>query len=152
MVVPVGAERRGPADPGRAQAPRPARRQLWVSGGGEPTKTEAEQKARVAAEAARIRPIAEAAARLGCPVALYNHGAWFGEPENQIAIIELLKTQGVTNVGIVYNLHHGHEHLDRFPELLGKMKPYLLALNLNGMTRDGEKLGQEDHAAGPGRP
>ena len=25
------------------------------------------------------------------------------------------------NVGIVYNLHHGHEHVDRFPELLKKM-------------------------------
>jgi sugar phosphate isomerase/epimerase len=117
--------------------------QLWVSGGGEPTKNEAEQKARVAAEAARTRPIAEAGAKLGCPVALYNHGAWFGEPENQIAVLELLKGQGCTNVGIVYNQHHGHEHLDRFPALLEKMKPYLLALNLNGMTRDGAKLGKQ---------
>src|SRR5512135_3332859 len=32
--------------------------QLWVSGGGEATKSEAERKARVAAEAARLRPIA----------------------------------------------------------------------------------------------
>ena len=35
--------------------------------------------------------------------------------ENQIAVIEALKLK---NVGIVYNLHHGHDHLDRFPELL----------------------------------
>ncbi len=124
--------------------------QLWVSGGGQPTKDEAEQKARVEAEAARIRPIAEAAARMSCRVALYNHGAWFGEPENQIAIIERLKTQGYTNVGIVYNLHHGHEHLDRFPELLKQMKPYLLALNLNGMTREGEKLGKKIMPLGQG--
>ncbi len=124
--------------------------QLWVSGGGQPTKNEAEQKARVEAEAARIRPIAEAAAKMGCPVALYNHGAWFGEPENQIAIIEFLKTQGCTNIGIVYNQHHGHEHLDRFPELLGKMKPYLLALNLNGMTHDGAKLGKQILPLGQG--
>ena len=124
--------------------------QLWVSGQGQPTKSEAEQKARVEAEAGRIHPIAEAAGRMGCPVALYNHGAWFGDPENQIAIIELLKTQGFTNIGIVYNQHHGHDHLDRFPELLKKMKPYLLALNLNGMTRNGEKLGKQIIPLGQG--
>ena len=54
--------------------------QLWVTGGGEPTKGEADQKARVQAEAARIRRIANAANEIGCSVALYNHGAWFGEP------------------------------------------------------------------------
>ena len=37
--------------------------QLWVMGGGEPTRNAAEQAARVKAEAARIRPIAEAAAQ-----------------------------------------------------------------------------------------
>ena len=81
--------------------------QLWVMGGGAPTKSPQEQQARVEAEANRIRPIAEAAAKIGCSVALYNHGAWFGEPENQLEIIERLK---MSNVGIVYNLHHGHEH------------------------------------------
>jgi hypothetical protein len=115
--------------------------QLWVTGGGEPAKTAAEQKARVEAEAARVRPIAEAAAAIHCPVALYNHGGWFGEPENQIAIIGQLRAAGVTNVGIVYNFHHGHAHLDRFPELLEEMKPYLMALNLNGMTRRGDQTG-----------
>jgi sugar phosphate isomerase/epimerase len=116
--------------------------QLWVMGGGGPTKDAAEQQARVESEAARVRTIAEAAAPLGCKVALYNHGGWFGEPENQIAIIERLARDGIRNVGIVYNLHHGHDHLARFPELLAKMKPYLLALNLNGMTRDGDKIGK----------
>ena len=48
--------------------------QLWVTGGGEPTKGEADRKARVQAEAARIRTIADAANRIGCSVALYNHG------------------------------------------------------------------------------
>ncbi|HXG46779.1 MAG TPA: PQQ-binding-like beta-propeller repeat protein [Methylomirabilota bacterium] len=124
--------------------------QLWVTGGGRPTKTPEEQRARVEAEARRIRPIAEAAAPLGCTVALYNHGAWFGEPENQIEIIERLRRDGVTNVGIVYNLHHGHDHLDRFPELLRKMKPYLLVLNLNGMTRGGDKGGKKILPLGQG--
>ena len=114
--------------------------QLWVMGGGEPVKSPDEQTQRIEQEAARLRPIADAAAKAGCKVALYNHGAWFGEPENQIAIIERLARDGVANVGIVYNLHHGHEHLDRFPTLLAKMKPHLLALNLNGMTRGGEKI------------
>lgn len=125
--------------------------QLWVMGGGGPTKDEAEQKARVAAEAKRIQPIAGAAAKIGCTVALYNHGSWFGEPENQIAIIEHLRDAGVTNVGIVYNLHHGHAHLNRFPALLQKMKPYLMTLNLNGMVRDGEAKGQKILPLGQGQ-
>lgn len=124
--------------------------QLWITGGGAPTKDAAEQQARVEAEAARIRPIAEAAAPLGCKVALYNHGNWFGEPENQLAIIERLAKDGVKNVGIVYNLHHGHDHLSRFPELLQKMKPHLLALNLNGMTPNGDKSGKKIMVIGKG--
>jgi quinoprotein glucose dehydrogenase len=116
--------------------------QLWVTGGGGPTKDAEEQKARVQSEAQRIRPIAEAAAQIGCTVALYNHGGWFGEPENQIAIIEILHAAGVANIGLVYNQHHGHDDVDRFSELLQKMKPHLLALNLNGMTRNGDKVGK----------
>ncbi len=126
------------------------RAQLWVTGGGEPTKTTAEQRARVVAEVARLRPIADEAAKLGCPVALYNHGGWFGEPENQLEIIASLGGQGVTNVGLVYNLHHGHDHLDRFETLLRQMKPHLLALNLNGMVRDGEKSGKKIVPLGQG--
>lgn len=121
--------------------------QLWVTGGGGPTKTEEERLVRVKAEAARIRPIAEEAAKIGCSVGLYNHGGWFGEPENQIAIIEELK---LPNVGIVYNQHHGHDHLDRFPELLKKMLPHLYVLNLNGMMPDGERRGQKILPLGQG--
>lgn len=121
--------------------------QLWVTGGGERTKSEQEQRQRIVDEAARIRPIAEAAQKVGCKVALYNHGGWFGEPENQIAIIQELK---LTNVGIVYNQHHGHDHLDRFPGLLQKMKPYLYVLNLNGMVKDGDRKGQKILQLGEG--
>jgi sugar phosphate isomerase/epimerase len=124
--------------------------QLWVTGGGEPTKTPEEQASRVAAEAARLRPIAEAAKAQGSTVALYNHGGWFGEPENQIAILEALKADGLDNVGLVYNLHHGHDHLDRFPALLAEMKPHLLALNLNGMTREGDRHGKKILILGQG--
>ena len=117
--------------------------QLWVMGGGVATKDAAEQRERVKAEAMRLRPIAEEAARLGCKVGLYNHGGWFGEPENQIEIIELLRREGVSNVGIVYNFHHGHDHIARFPETFRRMRPYLLCVNLNGMVKDGDKRGQK---------
>ncbi len=124
--------------------------QLWITGGGEPTRSPEDQGARVAAEADRLKPIALEAAKLGGSIALYNHGGWFGEPENQIAIIERLRASGVTNAGIVYNLHHGHSHIDRFAELLQLMKPHLVALNLNGMTRDGDQLGKKILPLGEG--
>jgi putative heme-binding domain-containing protein len=121
--------------------------QLWITGGGAPTSSPEEQQKRIETETARIRPIAEAAAELGCKVGLYNHGGWFGEPENQLAIIEQLK---LPNVGIIYNQHHGHDHLDRFAELLKKMQPHLLALNLNGMVRGGDKAGRKILQLGQG--
>jgi putative heme-binding domain-containing protein len=126
------------------------RTQLWVTGGGGPTASPEEQRQRVVAEAARLRPILEAAAEIGCTVGLYNHGGWFGEPANQIEIIQELKTQNLTNVGIVYNQHHGHEHLDSFAQLLERMQPYLVCLNLNGMVTDGERRGHKIVPLGQG--
>jgi len=111
--------------------------QLWITMGDPGGKEQAEK---VANAAKVIRPVAEEAAKLGCKVALYNHGGWFGEPANQVAVVEHLK---LPNVGIVYNLHHGHDHLARLPEHLAAMRPHLLALNLNGMVPDGEKLGKK---------
>jgi sugar phosphate isomerase/epimerase len=124
--------------------------QLWITGGGGPVKSPEEQKARIEAEANRLHPIAKDAARIGCTVALYNHGGWFGDPENQVQIIERLKQDGITNAGIVYNQHHGHDHLDRFDAVLRLMKPHLLALNLNGMTRNGDKVGKKILPLGQG--
>ena len=121
--------------------------QLWVTGGGTPTQSPEEQASRVEAEADRIRSIAEAAAKIGCSVGLYNHGGWFGEPENQLAIIDKLK---MPNVGIVYNQHHGHEHVDRFRELLAKMKPHLYVVNLNGMVPKGDQIDQKIVPLGAG--
>ena len=117
------------------------RPQLWVMGSGGPVANEREQVAAVEAAAARLKPVVAAAQLIGCKVALYNHGGWFGEPENQVAILERLKREGLTNAGMVYNFHHGHEHLGRFGELVRLMKPWLLAVNLNGMVRDGERRG-----------
>jgi putative heme-binding domain-containing protein len=123
------------------------RPQLWVSGGGTATANEAEQRARVKQEADRIRPIAEAAAAQEMKVGLYNHGGWYGEPENQLEIIAAL---GMPNVGIVYNFHHGHDHLERFAMLLPKMLPHLLTINLNGMVPQGDRQGQKILQLGQG--
>jgi sugar phosphate isomerase/epimerase len=121
--------------------------QLWIMGSGEPTKSPEEQAKRIQTEVARLRPIADAAAAIGCTVGLYNHGGWFGEPENQIAIIKALNAP---NVGIVYNFHHGHDHIERFPELLAKMKPHLYCLNINGMVKEGERAGKKILTIGEG--
>ncbi len=124
------------------------RTELWTSMGlGGAAKTQAEQQQKVEAAVRKIRPIAEEAAKIGCTVGLYNHGGWFGEPENQLAVIKRLD---LPNVGMVYNLHHGHSHLDRFAELLEKMKPHLLAVNLNGMVEGGDKRGQKILPIGQG--
>ncbi|HWE36727.1 MAG TPA: DUF6797 domain-containing protein [Isosphaeraceae bacterium] len=110
----------------------------------------AEQRRRVEAAAAKLRPLAEEAARVGCSLALYNHGGWFGEPENQLAIVEELGKQGIKDVGIVYNLHHGHDHLDRLAEVLAKLKPHLVAINLNGSDHGGDKVGRKILPLGQG--
>jgi sugar phosphate isomerase/epimerase len=118
--------------------------QLWITMG-DPAGADRAAKVEVAAKA--LRPIAEEAGKLGCSVAMYNHGGWFGEPENQVAIIAALKLK---NVGIVYNQHHGHDHFDRFPELLKLMKPHLVALNLNGSVKGGDKVGKKIVPLGAG--
>lgn len=126
--------------------------QLWVMGQGGPAavKDAADQRARVAAEVARLKPICEAGAAQGCPVALYNHGGWFGRPENLLAVVEALRAEGVRNVGIVYNLHHAHDVVERFDKFLPKLLPYLLCLNLNGMDADGEAAGRKIKPLGTG--
>ncbi len=119
--------------------------QLWISGGGGAiaVKDEADQNSRMEKEIVRFKPICEAAAPFGCSVGIYNHGGWGGEPENMIAVCEGLKAQGIKNIGIVYNLHHGHGHLDRLAKILPKMLPHLLCFNLNGMDIDGEAKGRK---------
>jgi quinoprotein glucose dehydrogenase len=121
--------------------------QLWVTTGDGSLTGAQDQAAKVQRGVDIIRPIAEEADKIGCTVALYNHGGWFGEPENQLAILGALKRK---NVGIVYNLHHGHEHVPRFAQLLEQIKPHLLCLDLNGMTKDGEKLDKKILPIGQG--
>ncbi|WP_165073647.1 DUF6797 domain-containing protein [Paludisphaera rhizosphaerae] len=109
-----------------------------------------EQERRVSAAAAKLAPLARAANEIGCSVGLYCHGGWFGEPENQVAIIERLKKDGLTNVGIVYNLHHGHDQLDRLKSLLPLMKPHLFTISINGMDTGGDRVGRKILPLGQG--
>ncbi|MEP6594850.1 MAG: TIM barrel protein [Ginsengibacter sp.] len=77
-----------------------------------------------------IQYIHQRASALGCKIALYNHEDWFGEPENEVKIIE---ASGLKKVHIVYNFHHGHNQMDDFDNILKVTKPYLTTVNLNGM-------------------
>lgn len=99
-------------------------------------------------EAARqFAPVVEAAAKLGCRVSLYNHGGWAGEPETMVAVVNRVHKP---HVGIVYNLHHGHDHLRRFPAELRRMLPHLHAINLNGMHADGDRTNRKIEVIGEG--
>lgn len=98
----------------------------------------------LADDAARVRHGAEIvaflrdeAAKVNGTIALYNHGDWFGEPENEIRIIDAV---GDPSVGMVFNFHHAHHMIDDLPRLLPLMAPHLRAVNLNGMRPEGPKI------------
>jgi sugar phosphate isomerase/epimerase len=96
--------------------------------------------------ARRIDILAGELNKAGCRLGIYNHGGWAGMPDNMIGIVKKTKTG---NVGIVYNFHHAHEHLDLMPSAFERMLPYLYCVNLNGMNREGPKIlplgeGRED--------
>lgn len=84
-----------------------------------------------------IRVVLQRAEDIGCTLALYNHGGWFGEPENLIRIID---TIGSDKIRIVYNFHHGHHRIDHFEEDFARMMPYLSTVNINGMRTEGPKI------------
>ena len=99
---------------------------------------------KLAVETARL--ILDRAQEAGCTLALYKHGGWYGEPVNQLRIIEAL---GSDQVKIVYNFHHGHHQVEGFTFLLDQMLPYLSTININGMKIEGPKiitLGKGDKA------
>jgi sugar phosphate isomerase/epimerase len=84
-----------------------------------------------------VREIHQEALELGCSIALYNHGGWFGEPDNLVRIIDII---GSDKVRIVYNFHHAHHQLDQFGKNLELMLPYLSSININGMRVEGPKI------------
>jgi sugar phosphate isomerase/epimerase len=84
-----------------------------------------------------VREIQQRAEEIGCTVALYNHGGWFGEPENLVRIVEAV---GPDKIKIVYNFHHAHHRIDQFREDFTSMMPYLSAVNINGMRKRGPMI------------
>ncbi|MEO1524746.1 MAG: DUF6797 domain-containing protein [Planctomycetota bacterium] len=124
------------------------RPQIWKT---LPSPKAETQQDRVRLAAKQLLPLVETTRELGSKLGLYNHGGWGGEPENMIAVCEYLrKEHDAEHIGIVYNLHHGHGHIDDFETSLKRIKPYLLCLNLNGMTRDGDKRGKKILPLGEG--
>lgn len=114
--------------------------QLWIMMKG----TGDTQEAQVKSAAEGLLPILAKAKAIGSQVGIYNHGGWGGEPENMVAVCDYLKKNHATdNIGIIYNLHHGHSHLDRLPKAIEAMKPHLLCLNLNGMDLAGDTKGRK---------
>jgi hypothetical protein len=87
-----------------------------------------------------LEPVARAAAERNCRIGFYNHGGWWGEPDNQIRVLKILQTLNLENVGLVYNFHHGHSHVADFPQLARRMRPYLLTVNINGMREGGPQI------------
>lgn len=112
--------------------------QIWLNINGGEGFNDLSQEQKVASMAETVSYIAKRAAALGCQVALYNHRGWYGEPENQLAIIEKLD---LPNIGMVYNFHHAQTQHQRFPEFFPKIVPYLFAVNLAGLkSNDNEKF------------
>ena len=81
-----------------------------------------------------ITEIHQRAQEIGCKISLFNHGGWYGDPENQIKII---KATGLNDIGIVYNFLRGTHDKDKFKILLNEMMPYLTLINLDGLRGDG---------------
>lgn len=94
----------------------------------------ATQEDRIRDAAAGLLPMVETTRNLGCKLGIYNHGGWAGTPDNMIAVAKYLREEhDADHVGIVYNFHHGHEHIADFEALIRRMKPWLICLNINGM-------------------
>jgi len=106
--------------------------QIWIM---IPNSDSPTQAGKVKAVAQKLLPLVSKTKELGCKLGLYNHGGWGGEPANMVAVCKSLReNHNADNVGIVYNFHHGHGHIENFASELKIMLPYLHCLNLNGMA------------------
>lgn len=96
-----------------------------------------DEAAKVSAGVEMVRYLRELTGSFVKNIGLYNHGDWFGDPVNQVKIVQSISDPGVR---IVYNFHHGHAQVNDFPALVKAMKPYLMAVNVNGMKKDGPQI------------
>jgi sugar phosphate isomerase/epimerase len=107
-------------------------------------KTPEEQQQRIEKEADRIAAIAKLAAPYGSKVELYNHNGWFGNMDNEVAVIKQLQKTGITDVGLAYNFNHArdeqHDDSKDFPALWERIKRYVVVVNLIGIGPKGKEL------------
>ena len=96
-----------------------------------------EEDAKLRKATEMIEYLALRADSIGCRLGLYNHGDWFGEPSNQVKIIQALPQ---FDLGIIYNFHHGHQQLQNFDKIVVESLPYLWCVNINGMEVDGPEI------------
>ena len=107
--------------------------QLWWSyGSNEDGMSNMSQLQKITTVGNMVKKMAEDAQSIGCHVGLYGHGGWFGEPENQLAILSYVKME---NIGIVYNFNHAEEQMERFSEYFPALIPKLIALNISGLKK-----------------
>jgi hypothetical protein len=110
--------------------------QIWKT---IPDPGEGSEAEKVERAARSLRPLVARTKQLGCRLGLYNHGGWTGEPRNMVAVCRWLRDRvEADHVGIVYNFHHGHDHINDFAESLSLMQPFLLCIDLNGMSTRGD--------------
>jgi len=106
--------------------------QIWLMVSGIKDLDKMTQEEKVIAIAKPVQYVAEKAEEIGCTVGLYNHGGWYGMPENQLEVIRYLKKP---NIGIVYNFHHAEGDIDRFPKFYPEILPHLFAVNMMGLKK-----------------
>ena len=110
--------------------------QIWV--GFEPSYfTGLSEKESLQQATQMINYLATRAQKLGCKIALYNHGGWFGRAQNQLKIIQQLPDQ---QVGVVFNFHHAHDSLDSYEKNIKILFPFLWCVSLNGMKPEGPQI------------
>jgi hypothetical protein len=95
------------------------------------------EKEKIESASTLLSSVSDSVNATGGSLLLYNHGDWFGEPENQIKILNKI---GKSNTGLVFNFHHAHHQLNRFPEMLQQLLPYLKVVNLSGLNPYGPKI------------
>lgn len=78
-----------------------------------------------------VTRLADRAARLGCPVLLYNYDGWFARPSS---LKKIVMAANRPNVGIVYNFHHARSDIDGFEAHAASLLPWLRAVNLGGVA------------------
>ncbi|WP_439559678.1 sugar phosphate isomerase/epimerase family protein [Dyadobacter sp.] len=106
--------------------------EIWCMIAGIKDLDKMSQQEKIKAHAKPLAYIADKAAEIGCKVGVYNHGGWYGDPENQLQLIRYVNKP---NIGIVYNFHHAESDLETFPTFYPKILPHLLAINLAGLKK-----------------